>query len=338
MQNAVEHEPQADSQRRRSSWRRVATLSAMGLVLLPYFYSRAASPFRRVMVFADSAIAESVPSQSAKQQLRVLTYNIAHGRGLAESNWAGGNAVQRRDRLEQIAQVLRDADAEVVVLNEVDFDCSWSHSVNQAEFLADLAGYRYRVEQRNLDFRVLCWTWKFGNAILSKLPVKNAKVIDIPGYSKTETLVAGQKRCVSVDVEWGGRPITVIGAHLCHRSEERRVESADVMVKNAQSSSRKTIIAGDLNSTAPGFPHAVIDAGNAISSLDASNLFRRHPTEAPTSLGEFTFRSGKTQTLIDWIIIPSTADFERYSVVNTDLSDHRPVWTDIRFDGSEQKQ
>ena len=77
---------------------------------------------------------------------------------------AGGKPSERSDRLREIADFLIEVDADVVVLNEVDFDASWSGHLNQAEFLASRAKYPYRVEQRNLDFRVLGWTWRFGNA------------------------------------------------------------------------------------------------------------------------------------------------------------------------------
>ncbi len=40
-------------------------------------------------------------------QLRVACYNIAHGRGVAVSNWDGGDRAERIARLDQIAELLR---------------------------------------------------------------------------------------------------------------------------------------------------------------------------------------------------------------------------------------
>lgn len=305
-------------------------LTVLAFLLVPYLGSRIASNFRQVRVVSVPAV-EDLRQAASNGRLKVLTYNIAHGRGLAESNWDGGDADQRIDRLQEIASVLKKANADVVILNEVDFDCSWSNGVNQAEFLATEAGYSYRAEQRNLDFRILLWRWKFGNAVLSRYPLTNAQVVDVPGYSAIETLLAGQKRALRVDVKLGGNDVCVIAAHLCHRSETIRAESAEALLGVARSFGGNTIIAGDLNSSPPEFRKTADSDVNAISTLDDSNMFQRRPVQPPTSLEQFTFRFGEVQTVIDWILIPRTATYLDYQVIDTDLSDHRPVAAEIRF-------
>lgn len=314
----------------KRTWLRRAILSALVIVLVPYLCSRIASPFRQVRVVGKPAVGNSGRTESS-DCLRVLTYNIAHGRGLAESNWNGGDADVRQTRLHEIAQVLREADADVVILNEVDFDCSWSNGINQAEFLAAEAGYSYWVEQRNLDFRVLFWTWEFGNAVLSRYPLSNAKVVDVPGYSATETVLAGQKRALRVNVKFGHRDVCVIAAHLCHRSETIRAESVDALLNVARSFDGNTIIAGDLNSSPPELRNTAASDVNAISTLDDSKMFQRRPVERPISPEQFTFRFGDVKTVIDWIFIPGHATFINYQVIESDLSDHRPVVAEIRF-------
>ena len=57
--------------------------------------------------------------------------------------------------MDQIAALLRTINADVVVLNEVDFDSTWTHSVDEARYLAEKAGYPFLAEQRNIDYRVL---------------------------------------------------------------------------------------------------------------------------------------------------------------------------------------
>ena len=232
------------------------------------------------------------------------------------------------DRLRKIGKLLQKIDADVVVLNEVDFDCSWSHGVNQAAVLAELAGYPYRIEQRNLDFRVLGWRWKFGNAILSRYPIDGVLGIDLPGYSKWETEFAGQKRGVLCEVHTDSGYVRVIAAHLCHRSEDVRVASAELL----NQFDFPTIIAGDFNSTPPDFPRSGADANgaNAIATLDASGLFKRSPMTAPAAAGR-TFRSQEPVSTIDWILIPIAWEFTGYEVIDSQLSDHRPVVADIRM-------
>lgn len=313
------------SKNRRHQWVLVAALAAL---VLPYIFSRLVSPWR-VVSLHSTTVAEH--TELPVTQLRIISYNIAHGRGVAVSNWDGGDREQRTERLARIAELLRKLDADIVVLNEVDFDSSWSHSVNQALFLAESAKYPYWAEQRNLDFRLLAWKWRFGNVVLSRWPITNARAVDLPGYALWETVLAGKKRAVMCDVAAGEQKVSIVGVHLSHRSEELRVRSAIMLAEIVAENDLPTIIAGDLNSTPPGFPYSVSDqhGNNAIASIDKTAHLRRFPTIRPTVNDDLTFHSAKPRSVIDWILIPRNWKFLQYSVELSQLSDHRPVCADV---------
>lgn len=303
-------------------------LVALAVVLAPYSFSRFASPWNRVSV--HSTISNEI-AHAPTARLRIACYNIAHGRGAAESNWKGGNGDERMTRLDQIADLIRNIDADVVVLNEVDFDSSWSCSVNQARYLAERAGYPFWVEERNLDVRILVWKWRFGNAILSRYPINDARCIDLPSYSYWESFLAGKKRSVTCEIEVGKRRVNVVGAHLSHRSENLRVRSAEIIAKKVTAWGLPTVVAGDMNSTPPSFPNTDADADgrNAITTFDQSERFRRSPVAPPTGTDHLTFHSAKPTCIIDWILIPSGWEFLDYDVRSSPLSDHRPVVADV---------
>ncbi len=294
---------------------------------LPYIFSRAASPFRRVQVF-ETRVPEQPVAGATRGQIKIATFNIAHGRGIVRSNWDGGTRAERQFRLDKIAQLLREVDADVVVLNEVDFDASWSYSVNQAAFLAEKAGYSHRVEQRNVDARLGLWTWKFGNAVLSRFPISEGQVIELPGYAWWETILGGKKCGVTCNLDTGAGDATVVAVHLSHRREAIRVASADAIVELARQNALPVIVAGDFNSTPPGFPHSeVADGRNAMQVFAASDLFRQQPEKAPAEAAGLTFHSQQPTMLIDWILTPRDWGVSDYRVVDTELSDHRLVVT-----------
>lgn len=306
-----------------------AIILLLAVLLLPYCFSRFASPWRRLSVHSThDAEQHNAPTPTA--HLRIACYNIAHGRGIAASNWDGGNRAQRIARLDRIADLLRKNDADIVVLNEVDFDSSWSHSTNQARYLAEKADYPYWAEQRNLDFRILMWTWRFGNAVLSKYPITNAQVANLPSYSRRETVFAGKKCGVICDIRVGDHPVRIIGAHLSHRSESVRVRSAAILVDIADESSMPTIVAGDMNSTPSGFPNAIRDPNgdNAIDTFDRSECFQRLPKNPPVAASDLTFSSVEPRSVIDWILIPHDWNFLQYTVQFSELSDHCPVYAE----------
>ena len=304
-----------------------ALLLLLAVLLVPYVFSRLASPWRCLTVYAMPGAGE----HESSMPLRVACYNIAHGRGVAESNWDGGDRAERIARLDQISELLREMDADVLVLNEVDFDSSWSYSLNQAQYLAEKAGYPYVVEQRDVDVRIVLWKWRFGNAVLSKYPITDAQVVDLPGYSTWETVLAGKKRSITCDISVGEQVVHIIGAHLSYRSESVRVRSTALFVDIATKSKFPTIVAGDLNSTPPGFPQSASDSNgnNAIETLDNSGYFRRSPDNVPFADEELTFHSVEPSRVIDWIMIPQNWEFLQYTVEQSQLSDHRPVVSDV---------
>ncbi|QEG23591.1 endonuclease/exonuclease/phosphatase family protein [Mariniblastus fucicola] len=318
----------------------LAVLLLLAIVLLPYLWSRINSRANRVLVFEmdEPGVAVAVEPSS---KLRVACYNIAHGRGLAESNWEGGDAQTRMARLDEIADLLVELDADVVVLNEVDFYASWSNRVNLAEYLAEKAGYRYRVEERNLDFRVLLWTWRFGNAILSRYPISNPQVIDLPSYSKVETLLAGKKRGAHCEVAFGASIYRIVGLHLSHRSEEIRERSAGQVSELIADLPQACIVMGDMNSTPPGLPRSATtsEGANTIMTLTENGHLTRNIPNNPPGEAELTFRSDSPEMIIDWILVSESLEFQSYRVVDSLLSDHRPILAEIvTFNGSEPEE
>lgn len=324
-------------QSRRRVHRRWLKLGIAGVAMMlfaPYLTSRIVSPARRVSIIELQGVLNQATTTepSATDRLRVVMFNMAHGRGMAASNWDGGSFDDRAERLDRIAGVLRSLDADVILINEVDFNCSWSHGINQAQYLAKAAGYPYCVEQRNFDMQVAWWSWRFGNAILSRMPVVEASVIDLPGYAWWETALAGKKRGIWCELQWNDQPLVLIGVHLSSRSEALRVESAEhIMTLLEQSQHGSVILAGDMNASPPGFTFAQRDdAGrNTMELFDQSIFFRRMPDGSHVVDADMTFPSDQPDRVIDWILIPRSWAFVAYSVHRSDVSDHCAVLADI---------
>ena len=301
------------------------------ILLVPYIYSRWCASANLVNIRTEMSFSNGERTRSS---FRVVAYNIAHGRGLAESNWDGGTLQARTQRLDAIAKLLKELDADVVVLNEVDFDCSWSSHTNQARYLAEKSGYPHWVEQRNLDFRVLGWTWRFGNALLSKHPVTNAKPIDFPAYAKWESVLAGKKRGMSCDIGIIGteKVIRVFPVHLSPRSERLRVQSCEAILREVQNTKLATVVAGDFNSTPKGWPvHSIEVSGhNAIALMDACGKLNRQQ-HASVNSEAFTFPANLPDRVIDWVFVPAKAKTHLHRVVSSQLSDHLPVLSEFQI-------
>ena len=171
----------------RKRFKRVlwAAATLLAFVLCWYAWGRLTSPSRAVRMLSGSTGSVAAPAG----EFSICIYNIAHGRGQAETNWAG----DRERRLAAIGQLIAERKPDVVVLNEVDFDASWSGRVNQAERISREVGTLNRAEGRNIDVSLPFFRLAFGNAVLSRYPIVEARKATFPGFSTLETLAGGKK-------------------------------------------------------------------------------------------------------------------------------------------------
>ena len=314
--------------------RRKIILFLLALVLfnLAWFVVvRATSSMRAVKTWD---LGESTSSKqfvhSTEHRLRIATYNIAHGRGLADSNWAGTKA-QRRTRLSEISTFLRDSKLDVVVLNEVDFNSSWTNGINQALVIAKEAGFRYVAQQSNCDAALPFFTLQFGNVILSRYPIVKAQLIDFPTYSHWEHIAGSKKRGLICELKLSNtESVRVLAVHLEHRDEATRIGSAQMIIDLVKESGPALIAAGDFNSTPIGFPLSQQDANghNAMTLLFDSELFTTDLKHSPES-NDLTFRSYNPRSVIDWVLLPRHAKIISRTVSTIELSDHRPVIVEV---------
>jgi len=290
-----------------------------------FIANRALAPLNAVRIeTVQIEPAETAPFDGC---LRVVTYNIAHGRGLADNNCQIGDRQTHLNRLDEIAALLRDSQADIVVLNEVDFDAVWTSSVDQAVHIAEKAGFEFVVEQRNFDMAIPFAGLRWGNAILSKYPVSNPQCIDFAAYSNWEPIVAGHKKGVLCEIQLSDKSmVRVLGVHLDTRSEATRVQAAEQIEEIRLESKVPLIVAGDMNTAPPGFPDVkpTPDGQTAMSFLLAAGGYRTSPAKSPRP-SDFTFPSPDPRRTIDWILIPREWELISRQVLPGMLSDHKAV-------------
>ena len=314
-------------------WLRRLTALALLVVLVPYLYGRMTSPWHAVEVrqaaipAAANGRVDSTSEQDRRPTLTIAAYNIAHGRGLAESNYTDESAQVRLDRLYAIADVLSAHDVAIAVLNEVDFDTSWSGRIDQAQLIAERAGMPHLAVVRNADVLLPGARMRFGNAVLSRFEILSAQVFDLPGYATHESALFGKKRGLLCELQIApDRRLRVLAVHLEHRSETVRVAGAKSILQLAGDSDLPLVCAGDFNSAPVGFPEAETDATgvSALGLLADSQRFRLIPAAMPGPEA-LTFRADRPSCVLDWILVPPTWQVRDYRVLPLTHSDHRPV-------------
>lgn len=175
----------------------------------------------------------SVDAASVTGPMRVMTFNIQHGRGM-----------DRRVDLARTARVIRDARPDVVGLQEVD--CHYgarSGYLDQAGWLAGELGMQVAYGP-NTDLdpdRPDGERRRFGNAILSVYPIVDRENIPLPRSGGHE-----QRGLLRVRVDVRGTPWVVHATHLQHDDPAERLVQARA-VNGLLGTRRRLIVMGDLN-------------------------------------------------------------------------------------------
>ena len=294
-----------------------------------YLLGRIASPWMAVNVIHLPDAVRVVDADSVRR-LKVGCYNIAHGRGgeYGRKSWQGGGRSEKQERVRRIAQFIKKADLDVLVLNEVDFSAAWSGHFNQARLIAEEAGFPYLVEQRNRDASIPFCAMKSGNAVLSKYPLSAASRIEFPALSTLERLTHGHHRGAICALELpNGQQLQIGAVHMEWRSETIRVASARMLIAIAGATQSSLIALGDFNSTPTGYPHSESDdkGANAMDLLYRSEPFGTSTPAKRPAQAELTFPSESPDRVIDWILPTAPWRIVEQQVLQSDLSDHLPV-------------
>ena len=164
--------------------------------------------------------------------IRVLSYNIHHGEG-----------IDAKLDLERIARVVNSVKPDLVALQEVDRKTTRARQIDEPAVLAKLTGLQI-IFERNIQFQ----GGGYGNAILSRFPIKSHRNHKMPNHENGEQRGALE---AEISLPAGHGTLVFWATHLDHRKDPtERLASAQALEKIVQAKSGLPgILAGDLNAT-----------------------------------------------------------------------------------------
>src|SRR6476620_7354050 len=118
----------------------------------------------------------SISYSQQTDSLRIITYNIHH---------AGPPTKPGTIDIDAIVSTLKKYPSDLVALQEVDVNTKRSGNVNEAKLIAEGLGMQYYFAKA-IDYD----GGEYGIALLSKLPLENTKVLELP----MDSAVKGEKR------------------------------------------------------------------------------------------------------------------------------------------------
>lgn len=256
-------------------------------------------------ILRDTAAAGTAGGRS----IRLLSWNIQAATATARYHhyvthgWKQFLPHAERVRvLDDIAGLVADYD--IAGLQEVDAGSLRSGFINQTKYLAERAGFPAWHHQLNRRVGKIA---RASNGLLSRLPVAAVDEHRLPG-----TIPGRGALWVRYAAE-GSEDWVLVVAHLALGRRARESQLAEIAERLGDWP--LAIVMGDFN--------APLEAAEMQRFLERTALGR--PDDAP-----LTFPSWRPQRALDHIFVSPGLAVERYGVVDTTLSDHRPVAMTLR--------
>ncbi len=265
-----------------------------------------------IVVAAVVPIVLGSPASAARpdRPIRVMTFNIHHG--------AGTDGLLD---LSRTAAVIRDAEPDVVGLQEVDrhFDAR-SDFVDQARWLArDL--HMHVVFGANLDLDPPAPNLprrQYGTAVLSRYPILDWDNTYLPRFGDHE-----QRGLLRTRINVRGVKLRFYTTHLQHNDAAERLAQAQAIKELIGTPDESVILLGDLNAT-PDAPEiqalvdGLVDAWEEAGVGDGNT----HPSEDPTHRIDYVLQSGDVVARTVAVLTSAAG-----------ASDHLPVVADVVLPG-----
>lgn len=232
-------------------------------------------------------------------EIKVSSYNILHCEDF----------LKEKIDYDAFAKVIGEMNPDVIGLNEVHDKGNVEGYDEQAEILGKKLGVNYYfAKATELD-----GTNPFGNAMLSRLPVKECVTIPIPdpdpkgydGYYETRCLL---KMVTATDPE-----ITFLITHFGLNPDEQE-NAVKVILENIPE--KRCVFMGDLNVKPD---DRMLDPIRAVLK----------DTAGEDNMVPFTFPSDKPNRKIDYIFVSEDIKVKSFVAEDIVLSDHRPVSAEL---------
>ena len=259
----------------------------------------------------------AIEEEQAVRTVSIMSYNIAHGRGM-----------DGRVDLERIAGVIRSSGADIIALQEVDSHYSGrSGFEDQAARLAAMLDMSYSYGPNLVEPPLVPGqpSRKYGNAVLSCFPIKYAVNHSYREVEKPPE-DAEPRGVLETVIDLGGTYLSLFNTHLALHEEGLRSNIGELL-EIAEATLFPAVIAGDFNAV-PDHPEIekvrsrFRDAFAGIMPEESLTFPSRHRDASGMGMTEPAAR-------IDYLFSRGAEKISHARVIDTDASDHMPIVAEL---------
>jgi endonuclease/exonuclease/phosphatase family metal-dependent hydrolase len=288
--------------------------------------------------------------------IKIVTFNIGflYGKGSEGSGYEHRDIEFYQKALVQISKEMILWDADIVFLQEIDFDSSRSHYIDQAKFIATKAGYPFVAEAITWEANYIPFPYlplrnnfgkmSSGGAILSKYPLSDhqftllSKPLSQPWWYNLFYL---HRYFQKVSVTIGDKKFNLLNLHLEAFDKANRKEQIEILLEEVNKS-KIDFIAGDFNMVPTSalkkskfFNDDDYENDSSYELMKKSNLFEVIPEEiyGKDEARFFTFPAWSPDRRLDYIWYNSSLKMMKAEVLPSASSDHLPLKATFQING-----
>ncbi len=211
-----------------------------------------------------------------------------------------------------MAKTIKESDADVIALNEIRGRGKREDYQEQTETLAKLLGFPHFYFAQAI---LVDGCNPYGNALISRYPIKNAQTIRIPDPLIKIGKFNFEARCILKAEIDAGESFTAMVTHFgLNRSEQKN--AVETVLKNLPD--KKCVLMGDFNAT----PENPVLAPIKSKLFDTAEVF---------SNTKFSFPSDKPDKKIDYIFTSRDVNVIKADLMQVIASDHLPHTAQIEI-------
>lgn len=228
------------------------------------FYNWASSPNLDEKEYSKILKNSEILETKNDSVFSIITYNIGYLSGMTNNQAVERGKELFTKNLIRLKRQLETIDADILALQEIDFNASRSYNVNQLKEVMSTR-YPYAAKAINWDEHYLPFPYGMpskhfgklisGQSIISKFKITNherlvlKRVDDLPFYQKKFYL---DRLAQAIKIIINDREVVVINIHLEAFNKATRNQQADQVIElfNKYKNDYPTILLGDFNSAA----------------------------------------------------------------------------------------
>ena len=298
---------------------------------------------------------EWVEDRGETSVVKILSWNIGYvyGEGSEGPGYEYKDKNFYESKLQKMVQEIQEWDADILCLQEIDFDSYRSHHINQAEYIAKMAGYPYMAMAPSWEANYIPFPyWPFsrhfkkvhsGGAILSRYPLLTheyrllAKPASQPWWYNLFYL---HRYFQKVSFQVNDKTFKLINLHLEAFDKIDR-EGQVKLLRKVIKQQKIDFVAGDFNTVPTSalkkskFPNGDdYENDHSFEMMLKSDLLEVIPDEiySQSEASYFTFPSSKPDRRLDYIYYNTSHKMMKAEVLPSALSDHLPIRASFQVD------